>query len=230
MRRVLALMAAMLVLAAAAGCGRRAAAPRPNAGLASGMMLGANVLLVTLDTVRADRVGAYGGGALTPALDRLANGGIRFTNAHAQAPLTLPAHVSMLTGRIPPRHGVHDNGATLDLGTPTLAERLHQAGYRTGAFLGAFVLDHRFGLGRGFDIYDDRVGGASGPIDFAVPRRSADRVLAAAADWILGQLPASSHQAPASSPWFCWVHLFDAHAPYRSPQGRASTPYDSGVA
>src|SRR5579864_688164 len=102
-----------------------------------GFCSGCNLLLVTIDTLRADRVGAYGGGSLTPVLDRLAADGFRFADAHAHAPLTLPAHTSIMTGLVPATHGVHDNGAApLDGRYPTLAYLLRNAGYRTGAFVG----------------------------------------------------------------------------------------------
>src|SRR5262245_34902154 len=128
--------------------------------LPAGALRGYNLLIVTIDTMRADRVGAYGHGAgLTPTLDRLAAEGLRFDSARANAPLTLPSHASLMTGRIPPRHGVRDNGTyRLDDQQPTLAATVKSAGYRTGAFVGAFVLDARFGLARGFEVYDDRYG------------------------------------------------------------------------
>lgn len=183
-----------------------------------------NLLLITIDTLRADRVGAYGGGSLTPTLDRLAAGGVRFANAHAHAPLTLPAHTSIMTGLVPATHGVHDNGAApLDAQHPTMAGLLRGAGYRTGAFVGAFVLDARFGLNRGFDVYDDKVGSGSGPVNFAFAERPADRVAKIAGDWIVDAA------APAR-PWFSWVHLFDPHAPYRAPEQHAANPYDNEVA
>jgi len=187
-----------------------------------------NLLLVTVDTLRADRVGAYGGGSLTPTLDRLAANGVRFADAHAHAPLTLPAHTSILTGLVPATHGVHNNGAApLDTRHPTMAEVLHGAGYRTGAFVGAFVLDARFGLSRGFDMYDDKVGGAAGPVTFAFAERSADRVVKIAGDWIVERQALSP---PPAAPWFAWVHLFDPHAPYRAPEQHAANPYDNEVA
>jgi arylsulfatase A-like enzyme/Flp pilus assembly protein TadD len=195
---------------------------------------GSNVLLITIDTLRADRIGAYGGGTLTPALDRLAASGVRFADAHAHAPLTLPAHTSILTGLVPATHGVHDNGARgLDPQKPTLAERLRQIGYRTGAFVGSFVLDARFGLSRGFDIYDDRIGSEAGPITLAFTKRSADRVTKVAGDWILdqggtGAPDARGRGAPGN--WFAWIHLFDPHAPYHAPDQRVASPYDNEVA
>ena len=204
-----------------------------NAHLRSGALRGSNLLLITVDTLRADRVGAYGGGHLTPTIDRLAAGGIRFSRAHSHVPLTLPAHASILTGLLPATHGLHRNGtAGLDSHIPTLAERLHGDGYRTGAFVGAFVLDARFGLNRGFDTYDDRVGSDTGPITFAFAERTADRVTQLAGDWILRRPnPQSAIRNPQSAiPWFAWVHLFDPHAPYRAPEQRAANPYDNEVA
>src|SRR5205814_5731396 len=120
---------------------------------------GYNLLLVTLDTVRADHLGAYGyRSAETPNLDRLAGEGLRFASVTSTVPLTLPAHATILSGWLPPRHGLHRNGAGRFPDTaPSLAARLQAAGYRTGAFVGAFVLDRRFGLNRGFDRYDDGV-------------------------------------------------------------------------
>jgi arylsulfatase A-like enzyme len=147
---------------------------------------GANLLLVTIDTLRADRLGAYGSRAgLTPTLDALAARGVRFTRTWSHVPITLPAHTSILTGLLPPHHGVRNNGAfRLGEGPATLAEILHGAGYRTGAFVGAFVLDARFGLTRGFDEYDDRYGTAGTSASFHFVERPADRVLEAATAWI----------------------------------------------
>ena len=131
---------ALLLLAAC----NRGAAPAPIGK--------PNVLLITIDTLRADRVGR----GLTPAIDGLAARGTRFSHARSTVPLTLPSHVSIMTGTLPAENGVRLNGVTL-AGRPTLARAFHDAGYRTGAFVGAYVLDRRFGLSIGFDTYDDRV-------------------------------------------------------------------------
>ena len=114
-----------------------------------------NIVLITIDTLRADRVGR----GLTPAIDALAQRGVRFANARSAVPLTLPSHVTMMTGQLPTQSGVRDNGVvfTPQPGAPTLARRFHDAGLKTGAFVGAYVLDRRFGLADGFDIYDDRI-------------------------------------------------------------------------
>jgi arylsulfatase A-like enzyme/Flp pilus assembly protein TadD len=230
-RTRVAFVAAILALAALAAGGLVVWLKRaPDQPLATGSLRGANVLLVTIDTLRADRVGAYGGTVgLTPTLDRLAREGLRFERAYAPVPLTLPSHASLMTGRYPTRTGVHDNG-TFTLGAgPTLAAGLKAAGYRTGAFVGAFVLDARFGLNRGFDTYDDRVAGSSA--DLEVVQRTAEQVLAPAYDWIVaGTTPAPGAVAPGTAapsarPWFTWVHLYDPHEPYDPPE-----PYRSRFA
>jgi len=187
-----------------------------------------NVLLVTLDTVRADRLGSYGyATAATPALDSLARDGARFTQAMASAPLTLPSHATLLTGLLPPRHAVHQNGAgALPAGVPTLAESLRANGYRTGAFVGSFVLDQRFGLGRGFDLYDDDI--LRDP-STATAGLEAERNGAEVIDRALAWLDAGDER-----PFFAWVHLYDAHAPYEPPEPYrsrfAGSPYDGEIA
>ncbi|MGH9387623.1 MAG: sulfatase-like hydrolase/transferase [Vicinamibacterales bacterium] len=166
-----------------------------------------NVLLITIDTMRADRLGRAN---LTPALDALAARGTRFTRAYAHAPTTLPSHASMLTGLLPPSHGVRNNGAfRLDPAATTLAEVLRGAGYTTGAFVSAFVLDARYGLSQGFDVYDDRPPPGlpqASQTAFRFTERRAPETLTPATSWIRRQ----------TGPWFAWVHLFDPHAPYRA--------------
>src|SRR5262245_10916993 len=205
---------------------------------------GCNVLLITIDTLRSDRVGAFGGTpGLTPTLDRLAAGGLRFTRTYSAAPLTLPAHASILSAVSPPVHGIRTNGL-FRLGTnlPTLATVLKKDGYRTGAFVGAFVLDARFGLNRGFDVYDDGYGEPHGNDPLEGAERRGEEVIKPATDWINGGAdraggagrgsPAVPAQ-PASPPppWFAWVHLYDPHDPYRAPAAYASRlpPYDAEV-
>jgi arylsulfatase A-like enzyme/Tfp pilus assembly protein PilF len=178
-----------------------------------------SILLITLDTTRADHVGAYGDRrAATPNLDRLAGSGVLFERAVAAAPLTLPAHASLLTGRYPFAHGVRNNGTfTLAGGVPTLATTLQAAGYRTAAFVSAFVLDRRYGLARGFDRYDDRV---------EIERRGRDTASAADA-WL-------TEGASDARPFFVWVHLYDPHDPYDPPppyrERFADRPYDGEIA
>ena len=182
---------------------------RPRQSIAPGAFAGRNLLFVTLDTLRPDRLGSYGSKAgFTPYLDRLSSEGIRFERVLAHVPLTLPAHTSIFTSLFPTEHGVHDNG-TFRVGAsfPTLATTLQSAGYQTGAFVGAFVLDARFGLNRGFDVYDDYYGEKRGLWSLAQVERPADAVVSSAERWI----------EKARAPWFAWVHLYDAHAPFRPP-------------
>jgi arylsulfatase A-like enzyme/Tfp pilus assembly protein PilF len=183
-----------------------------------------NVLLITIDTLRADALGVYGGRAATPNVDRLAKDGIRFTFAHSHAVVTLPSHTSILTGRYPFEHGVRDNaGYRLADNATTLAEAARAKGFATGAFVGAFPLDRQFGLAQGFDVYDDAVGTAS-LSEFVFPERRAEQVVAAAREWIGKQ----------TKPWFAWIHVFDPHSPYSPPTPFATeysgNPYAGEVA
>src|SRR5438094_2396193 len=187
---------------------------------------GQNVLLIPIDTLRADALGVYGGPAATPALDRLAREGVRFDFAHAHAVLTLPSHASILTGRYPFQHGIRENsGYRLATGSDTLATRLKHAGYATAAFVAAFPVHSRFGLNAGFDVYDDRFGETRAPTEFVMPERPASEVVPLARKWI------ADHP---SARWFVWVHLFDPHAPYRPPppfdREYATRPYYGEVA
>ncbi|HUL71673.1 MAG TPA: sulfatase-like hydrolase/transferase [Vicinamibacterales bacterium] len=170
-----------------------------------------NVLLVTIDTLRADALGAYGGRATTPNLDKLAAHGARFDFAHSQAVVTLVSHASILTGRYPYEHGIRDNsGYRLAPTQPTAATLLKKQGFATGAFTGGFPLDHRFGLNVGFDVYDDHLNQATA--ESSERERRADLVVAAALDWI-GKQPGK---------WFAFVHVYDPHAPYQPPGEWAS--------
>ncbi len=209
--------------------------------IASGACRGCNVLLVTIDTLRLDRVGAFGGRpGLTPNLDRLAAEGVRLTRAYSSAPLTLPSHASIMTAVSPPVHGLRANGLfRLGPQLPTLATILKDAGYRTGAFVGAFVLDARFGLNRGFDVYDDRYGEKLAGDAAEGAERRAEDVIRPATQWILNPQscpqsnPQSNPQSAIRNPqWFAWVHLYDPHEPYRAPEPYASQhePYDAEVA
>jgi arylsulfatase A-like enzyme/cytochrome c-type biogenesis protein CcmH/NrfG len=191
---------------------------------------GQNVLLITIDTLRADALGSYGGQAATPALDRLARDGVRFDFAHAHAVLTLPSHASILTGEYPFRHGLRDNsGYRLPSGARTIATLLTRAGYATGAFVSAFPVHSRFGLNQGFDVYDDRFGETRAPTEFVMPERAASASVPLARDWI-----AARTKQPNKQSWFAWVHVFDPHAPYHPPAPfdaqYAGRPYDGEVA
>jgi arylsulfatase A-like enzyme/Tfp pilus assembly protein PilF len=189
-----------------------------------------NVLLVTLDTTRADRMGAYGDSSrATPVFDRLAREGILFERAIAPAPLTLPAHATIFTGVDPPIHGVRDNGGYI-LGEAqiTLAEVLRTAGWATAAFVGAFVVDSKWGLDQGFDEYVDRFDltrTSDHGISIADISRPAGEVVDAALSWL------GTH---ADRRFFAWVHLYDAHAPYEPPEPWrsefASRPYVGEIA
>jgi choline-sulfatase len=185
-----------------------------------------SLLLVTIDTLRADRVGAYGGPkGLTPALDELARRGVVFDEALAAVPLTLPSHATILSGLEPVRHGVYDNGTyVFPESRETLATRLAAEGYATGAFVAAYVLDRRFGLARGFSLYDDRITRRSEGMNVLESERRCPEVVAAARPWIEGQ----------AGPFFAWVHLYDPHAPYDPPPAFAerapNAPYDGEVA
>ena len=189
-------LAALAAACASAGC-RRTPAP-------AALPVRANILLITLDTVRADRLGR----GFTPSLDRLAAEGLRFTEARSVVPLTLPAHASILTGLWPPAHGLRLNGSP-GLDGLTLAAQLKQAGYQTRAAVGAFVLDRRFGLDQGFDEYDDRIVRDPRATDVL----QAERPAAAVADAAISQLDRTSAEAP----WLLWAHFYDAHAPYAPP-------------
>jgi arylsulfatase A-like enzyme/Tfp pilus assembly protein PilF len=203
----------VLAFAACAGCAPET--PRP-----------ARVLLVSIDTLRADRVGAYGAArAHTPTLDGLARDGVRFDAAISPVPLTLPSHATMLTGLDPDRHGIRHNGVfALAPGVPTLAERMRAQGFATAGFVGAFVLDHRFGLARGFDAWDDAIGGQRsnrGVVGYA--DRRADAVVDAFLAWL--------ERAPER--FFAFVHVYDPHADYDPPPGFSlgfPHPYDGEIA
>ncbi len=165
------------------------------------------VLLITIDTLRLDALSTYGGPADAPAITALAQRGVRFDNAVAHAVMTLPSHTSILTGLDPSRHGVHDNhGFRASDVLDTWAERLKVEGYATGAFIGAFPLDSRFGLAQGFDTYDDFFG-ADGDNSYVMPERPASAVVTAARRWIRRERDS----------WFAWVHVYDPHAPYLPP-------------
>ncbi len=217
-------MAAVTAAVVLAAIGYRMASAPGNNRLASGAFAGKNLLFVTIDTLRTDRLGSYGSDAgYTPHLDALASEGVRFDNLFAHVPVTLPSHASIFTGRYPNEHGVHDNGAfRLDDDVPTLASELRAAGYATGAFVAAFVLDARFGLNQGFDLYDDYYGEKRSFLSFSPLERRASAIVE----------PAGRFIRQAEKPWFAWLHLFDPHAPYDAPAGfaNASDPYGAEVA
>ncbi len=223
MRRNIAALAAAVPLSAS--CGESNPTPLPTVPVGKPV----NVLVITLDTTRADHLGSYGRARVkTPRLDGLAAEGTLFEKAFTPIPSTFPSHSTLFTGRYPASHGVHDN-AVYSLGAEqrTLAELLHERGYATGAFVSAFVLDHQFGLDQGFEVYDDQVDLPLMKFDVSkLPKeldparrkwevtlatayqRRGDATTTAALQWLGGL---------GSRPCFLWVHLFDAHQPYQPP-------------
>ncbi|MCK5689756.1 sulfatase-like hydrolase/transferase [Myxococcota bacterium] len=189
-----------------------------------------NLLFISIDTTRADRIGAYGYGlAQTKTIDRLAKEGVLFEDASTIAPITLPAHASMMTGLTPPAHGVRDNGAyALSDKTETLAEKLLAKGYLTHAIVSAAVLDSRYNLDQGFEGYEDDLWGEEKPPMFMVPDRPAAKTQKLAQD----QLELWAKKDPAK-PFFMWVHFFDPHRPWKPKATMGyltATAYDAEIA
>ncbi|MEW5802527.1 MAG: tetratricopeptide repeat protein [bacterium] len=186
----------------------------------------ANVLLITIDTLRADHLGCYGyGGVQTPSIDGMARSGVQFTHAYTPVPITLPSHTTIMTGQYPIQTGVRDNGTfRVSEHSTTLARALHQHGYRTAAFVSAYVLDSRYGLDQGFDSYDDALDPKE-KVAFLDSERSAEQVTQSAMSWI---------SRNADSTFFTWVHYFDPHANYHPPSPFAEQykghPYDGEIA
>ncbi|MGH9464474.1 MAG: sulfatase-like hydrolase/transferase, partial [Thermoanaerobaculia bacterium] len=193
----------MTALAALALAARLAATPPAEARPP-------DVLLITVDTLRPDALGWVSGRAGTPNLDRLATEGFRFAGAVAPAPLTLPSHITLMSGLAPPRHGVRNNGEQLAQGPRLLPEALGAAGYATAAFVSGFPLSRPFGLDRGFSHYDDTLTAGEG----AWLERPAAETTAAALAWL----------DEAARPWFLWIHYYEPHTPY------AAHPEGGGVA
>ncbi|HEX2252695.1 MAG TPA: sulfatase-like hydrolase/transferase [Thermoanaerobaculia bacterium] len=219
-RRLVALL--LLGVLLLGGCSEdQGGAPAEGARAAERLPL----LLVTLDTTRADAVAPEASAQATPHLAAVAERGLRFAQAYTTAPMTLPAHASMLTGLTPAEHGVHENGRHLAADHPSLPEALQRLGYRTAAFVSGFPLDRRFGLARGFDHYDDELPSGAGASERDAGATT-DRALA----W-LAALPAGG--ASTATP-FLWVHYYDPHEPYAPPEpfrsGFAASPYHGEVA
>ena len=188
----------------------------------------ADVVVITVDTLRADHLGCYGDHAIeTPNLDTLALSAARFTHAFTPVPITLPAHTALFTGSFPMATGVHDfSGNKVPASAITLAKVLHDHGYSTAAFLGAAVLDSRFGLNQGFDTYFDHFDLARlDETSLDMVKRSGDQVVDNALEWL---------KANPRRPFFLWVHLYDAHYPYTPPEPYATRyrgrPYDGEIA
>lgn len=185
-----------------------------------------NILLISIDTIRADHLSCYGYKKMkTNNIDYLANTGIMFTKAFCQVPLTLPSHTSIMTGLYPHHHGVRNNGTYIfDKKSPTLAKILKEKGFKTAAFISAYVLDRRFGLDFGFELYDDEV-----PINPLSPHqleaeRKAEEVSKKALKWLKNNL---------NNKFFLWIHYYDPHTPYAPPKKYADKyedPYDGEIA
>jgi arylsulfatase A-like enzyme/Flp pilus assembly protein TadD len=188
----------LLTLLVASACGRAPAPPTPERP---------SILLITLDTTRFDSIGPDAKDVQTPAFNGIAARGRSYLQAYAAVPETLPSHSSLMTGLYPGGHGVHENARYLPANLPVLAERLRQAGYRTSAFVSSFILARRFGLARGFDVYDD-----------TLPSGANERSSKATTDAALAQLPMEFRLHDAGQPRFVWVHYYDAHYPYEPPE------------
>jgi len=216
---------ALLAICLCAAAARPAAVALAQAGGSIGSPR-PNVLLVTIDTLRADHVGVYGyARAHTATLDRLAREGILVEDAVVQVPQTRPSHASLLTGLYPYEHGIRDNASPpLKAGTPTMATAFRAAGYDTGAFIGAYPVSRASGLQQGFATFDDPFGaGEKATTREAEMERRAEKVVDAALGWL---------RRPRTAPFFGWVHLFDPHAPYEPPAAYVdkTQPYDGEVA
>ena len=227
------IVAALVVLAGAimvgVFVGRRAPRSPASYGRLSGGSQGRlDIVLITVDTLRADRLGSYGSErTATPNMDALAAEGVRFSNAASTVPFTLPAHSSIMTGTYPPYHGVRENvGYQLGAALPTVGEVLSQSGWATGGFVSAFVLDSRWGIGRGFSTYfDDFESSETRGGNLGAVQRGGDETIAEALRW-LDRRP--------EGPVFLWLHLFEPHDPYTPPEPYGSRyvgrPYDGEVA
>jgi choline-sulfatase len=208
----------LLALACVSGCGSRPSQVATR-------FPGAPVILISIDTLRADHLPAYGYGAgSTPAIDRLAAAGVVFDEAYSQTPLTLPSHTTLLTGRLPWHHGVRDNiGYTVAAGERTLAARFKAAGYATGGAVSSYVLRHQTGIARGFDFFDDGLTITGTGEALGETQRDGQQTADALAAWI------DAHST--GQPLFAFLHLYEPHAPYTPPASHASAlPYDGEIA
>jgi len=217
-RRTCVALASVALVLGLAGCG---SAPE-------GLKVGRPpVILISIDTLRSDRLPAYGYAAVeTPHLDRFARDAVLFERAYSHYPMTLPSHASLLTGQLPPRHGVRDNrGYRLGADLPTLAALLSDAGYHTAGVVSSSVLRSRTGIGRGFELYDDTLGGTRQESLRVFPQRPGSQSIAVAENWL--------EQFGAGDRFFLFLHLFEPHTPYEAPAPyatRYADPYDAEVA
>jgi tetratricopeptide (TPR) repeat protein len=209
------LLAALAVLGSSgAGCRREAV----------GTYRDASMVLISIDTLRADHLPVYGyATGATPSIDRLAREGVVFEDVYSHCPLTLPSHASMLTGLLPVHHGVRDNiGFQLDAGHSTLATRFHAAGWRTGAAVSAYVLRGATGIGQGFELYDDAIEVKGGTESIGSLQRDGAAAVDALSRWIAGL---------GRARFFAFLHLYEPHSPYAPPpryQGKG-LPYDGEI-
>ena len=222
-RSLSAVLSALLFASLATGCGRGSRGPRAGETFPK-----APVVLISVDTLRSDHLPFYGyGGVETPALSALRKDSILFEKAYSHAPLTVPSHASMLTGRVPADHGIHDNlGYHLRKDIPTLAEALKKEGYATGGAVSCFVLKAVSGLSRGFDFYDDNVDPAEGRAALGQVQRLGDETEKQLAAWL--------QRVPSDKPVFAFLHLYEPHTPYEPPEPFKSRykdqPYDGEIA
>ena len=214
-------------LATLVGC-RPAGAPSNSKPDADTRLRPLSLVVVTIDTLRADRLHCYGNANIeTPVLDRLAQRGVLFENAVAQTPLTPPSHASIFTGTNPTVHHVRNTGGfALQSSSITLAKVLKEQGWDTAAFIGAAVLKKSFGFAQGFDLYDDQMPkAANGQEEREYPERRAGVVVDHALKWLDSQ---------SGKPFFVWLHIYDPHQPYEPPspfrEKYRNNPYDGEVA
>ena len=201
-----------------------AACSRTPPPVAADVFRGAPIVLISIDTLRADHLPAYGYRAgSTPAIDRLAGGGVVFEDVYSQCPLTLPSHASLLTGRLPLHHGVRDNiGYAVAADEQTLASRLKAAGYATGGAVSSYVLRRQTGIARGFDLFDDALTITGTGESLSETQRDGARTVDALAAWV---------DAHAGEPLFAFLHLYEPHTPYSPPPSHVmAQPYDGEIA
>ena len=193
-----------------------------------------SIILISIDTLRADRLPTYGYGKIqTPAIDELAKNGIVFDNCYTHVPLTLPAHTSLFTGLLPSVHGVRDNiGFKVANGARTLATELKHAGYSTGGAVSAYVLHSTTGISQGFDWYDDQFESTGPETPLTDVRRDGMETLDRALNWLGERSKASKTQPGTQDPIFLFVHFYEPHAPYKPPERflrNDTAPYDGAV-
>ena len=231
MPKLVLLLASLLPGLLSTGCGQSSEGTVNTAARPASSSRDTPVIIISVDTLRSDRLGAYGfEGVQTPAIDRLASDGVLFERAYSHLPLTLPSHASILTGRLPIEHGVRDNlGYRLGQQPPTLGEILTDEGYATGAFVSAYVLREQTGIARGFQAYDDDIVVRSG-VELGGLQRKGGETLERAFAWLDGIDTGIDH----GTPFFLFFHIYEPHSPYTPSEPWATRyphhPYDAEVA